>query len=246
MLTILTVTKKQPSGMKERLSSLFRRQNVTSEVRGSGGLSVLYVNCEVLRGYPDLKKAEALIPPSSRTVLCSKDISLKGTKLSRFESFELNKMLLKKQLSEDYSGTGGNLRAGLYDPEADQPSFLEPLIHCFREVTVVSSMPRFYEIESERIAGSTGAVVRVSNSLDALSPCDVIVCPGKINRPLPTVPSTKVYTICRPLVSIPGQIIYEYDMPVPEELQPLIPDGFDKMYFLSAVLATKVTVALPV
>ena len=175
---------------------------------------------------------------STKQILCDKQVSLKASKLERFHSNALTEKLMENfllgMLDKNSPLTDG-IKIGFYDPEAEFPSFAEKLLSYCSNLIVVSFMPKFYEIEANRILQHSGAVMTATNSLEQLSNCDMIIAPEKIKRPLPSHQNTVIFTVCEPSVHMPGIIITGYDVDIPEEYAPLKPDSVDTDYFLSGL-----------
>ena len=238
MLTVLNIEDKKPKNLVQAIKAIFRPYIINAEIRNAGGISVADISYIRKRGDIRFNKIYEYCIGSSKTILCDKNISLKGTPFRRFEGFELNKKLLENficDILENSETDPAQLSISYYDPDADSPAFAERLLKYSSKLTVVSNMPRFYENESDRLLNEYGVSMIVSNSLDRLYPCDILIAPCKIKRPLPSVPSTPVFTVHRPLVAVPGNIITGYDIEIPEKYKPLKPDSTDKDYFLSGL-----------
>ncbi len=237
-MTILTINKQIPEKLSGKLSSLFFPQKLTHTEQSFGSYTIHHVQCDLSRGYPDLKKLSRLLPVEENRILCDEDVSLLETPFSRFESVSLTRHMMQNFIKALVKKSNGSLReihTCFYDPQAEMPLFLDTLQHYFRHLTVVSDMPRFYENEAIRIADDSGAVIRVSNSPDALAGCQIVIAPSKINRPLPSVHSTIIFSTAKPLVSMPGTIISGYTAAVPDRYRSFMPEGIKTSYFLSGL-----------
>ena len=237
LLTILEVIDDKPEKLSDRIRSVFSPYSVISDVRNSGGVNVLTLKYYLRRGNVQGENLYKYCIGSSKKILCDKNISLKNSDLERFESNELNEKLLENFLLDLYSRNDlpEGIKTGFYDPEAEYPYFAESILQFCSDLTVITHMPKFYEIEAARVLKGTGAVMKVSNSLDSICSCNVLISPSKLKRPLPTHQNTVIFTVCNPIVHIPGIIINGYDIDIPEQYANLKPETIETDYFLSGL-----------
>ncbi len=238
MLVVLDIEKKYNKTMREKCKGFLHRYEMTKTIKKNGSYSVLEIHYRQNYGKIRFDRIYDLTIGESKTILCSKEISLKGTPFNRFESNEFNIQMMQNFLDKMLSQNGEDLsdiKISFFDPNAEYPSIAEKMVQYLPSLTVVSNMPRFYENESERIKETIGAEYRVSNSLSFLEQSDILVCPVKIKIPLPTTSDTLVFTVQKPIVPLNGIIVTEYCPSMPDWCTKLKPESTDEMYFLSAM-----------
>lgn len=239
MLTALTFAEERPRGIKEKIISVFRPYRINVSIHSTHTASLREIKYTRLRGKTILHAIEKECLPQ-RAVLCADGTDLEGSLLRKIRNSSLTVRWCESFVTEvlgQLAGIKNELKVAFYDPEAEQPSFAKKLLSYVPSLTVVTEMPKFYEIEAARIAAETGAVMIVSNNIETLFPCDLIIAPTRITTPLPCVPLTPIFTVERPCVSITGTIIDGYRAQLPERYRELCPEGIDECELMSALYA---------
>lgn len=238
MMTVLSIVKNEEMSRREKILSLIRPYKIRTEVRKSGKISVYHIEYRRRRGKIRFDKIYDSMIGKSKLILCDKNINLFNTPFRRFFSLSLNRQLMRNFIIDFLKQTEispDNLKISYYDPQAEYPSLVEELIAYTNDLTVVTEMPKFYENESDRITEKSGASVMVSNNVSRLYPCDILICPTMIRKPISAAASTLIFTVCRPAVTVSGNIIYKYIADWPDYLKELMPDGIDEDYFMSGL-----------
>ncbi len=238
MLTVLKITNEKKSGITGKLLSVFKPYQLKTELRRCDGVEVNYINYILRRGIIKYDKLYKCCIGKRKTILCDKEISLEGTRLKRFTGTIFKKIMLDNFVCDilkkaDIDPT--KIKISYYDPNAENPALAERLLSFCTNLTVVSDMPRFYENESERIAGNSGALFTVSNDISALCPCDILIAPTIIKKAMPTASSNIIFTVYPPTAPVPGNIITDYYCEFPEKYMPLIDNTLDGMYLLAGL-----------
>lgn len=238
MLVVLEVQKIYSKDLKHKIKSFFHPYSITKKIMSKGDVSVLNICYQQYHGGIRFNKIYDHTIGESKTILCSNDISLKDTPFTRFNRNEFNIKMMENFVCDvlrQCADRCENLKISFYDPDAEYPLFAEKILEYVPSITVVSNMPRFYENESERMMNKIGASYIVSNSLERLAPCDILICPSKIKVHLPTARDTLIFTSYKPLVSTSGIVVTGYYPEFPQKYQDLKPDCVDELYFLSAL-----------
>lgn len=238
MLTVLNIKNEKTTNINQKIHALLRPYKIETELRQCENIEVHYINYISRRGEIKFDKIYDCCIGKRKTVLCDSDISLDKSKLKRFTGIHFKKIMLENfvcSILDKSDIPPSDIRISYYDPLADNPAFAERLLGYSTRLTVVSDMPRFYENEAERIADKCGASVMVSNDLSALCPCDLLIAPIIIDKAIPTTHNDIIFTLSSPLAAVSGNIITEYYTEFPEKYSPLLPEGFDEMYFLSGL-----------
>ncbi len=248
MLVVLDVQKIYSKDLKQKVKSFFRPYKITKKIVSNGDISILNICYKQYRGGIKFNKIYDHTIGESKTILCSDDISLKATPFKRFDRNEFNIIMMENfvcDILKKCCDNSNDIKISFYDPEAEYPLFVEKLLKYTSNITVVSNMPRFYENESERLMNTIGASPIVSNSLERLSPCNILICPSKIKVRLPTNQDSLIFTSYKPLVSTKGIVITKYYPEFPVKYIEIKPDCTDELYFLSALytLCDKVNLA---
>ncbi len=238
MLIVLDVKREKSLTLSRRLRSLFQPYEITARVKKQNKVTVLYLCYHAYRGEIRYKKLYEYAVGAPKTILCSQELDLSRTPFRRFESNALDKCLMQNFVLHLLRETGRlsqPLRIAYYDPMAENPAYLGKLLQETSALTVVSSMPRFYERESERLMEQWGVPLLVTNTPEGLSNCDILIAPDTITRHLPLSERTLVFTTARPAVSLKGTVIYEYFPEFPYRYQRLRAQTVAEGYFLSAL-----------
>lgn len=238
MLVVLDVERRKNKSIGDKLYSLMKPCSIEKKIVKNNDISIFEIDYILNRGDINFKKLQKIMAGMPKEILCDESISLKNTPFTRFHSNALNRQMMKNFLSSLLSTdelSSQNLRISFYDPNGEYPSVAQELVKYTSCLTVVSNMPKFYENESDRLLSEMGASFVVSNSVERLSPCDILVCPEKIKIPLPTMCSSLIFTVQKPLVQVTGTVIYEYVPDFPIKYREIKPECIDDFYFLSAL-----------
>ena len=238
MITVLNVRKKNELGLRDRLLSVICPYRITEQTKRSDDICVYELTYLQRRGRIRYDKLYDRCRGKSKVILCSRELNLFNTPFKRFNSLSLKRELMKNYLFsvlkkcdiEPY-----RLHISFYDPNAEYPSFVQELLEYSSCITVVTDMPKFYENEAGRITAENGANIIVSDNISDLYPCDIIISPAVIRKPISAAASTLIFTTAYPTVTVAGNIICRYDITMPEKYRKLRPDSIDDMYFMSAL-----------
>lgn len=238
MLVVLDVRKDELNSFMQKLKAIFRPYEINADIITKNEIAVLHIRYKQKRGSIRFNKIYKYTVGAPKTVLCSNDLSLIDTTFTRFESDELNIQMMKNFICSALKTADippSELKISFFDPTAEYPLFAEKLLNFTSCLTVVSSMPKFYENESERHLNELGVSTIVSNSIEKLMPCDILICPSKIKVHLPTKTSSLIFTSHRPLVNVSGTVITGYVPEFPAEFREIKPECVNDFYFLSAL-----------
>ncbi len=233
-MTVLQI-KKTELNFWQKLLSPFKPYKIETHLRRAEGVTVFTIVYTIRRGRIRFDKIYDQCIGRSKLILCDSSLDLSGTPFRRFFSYALQRQLMKNYLCDMLSAADTPSRIAFYDPQAQCPAMAEALLPYIRTLTIVTDMPRFYENEANRISDGCGAVINVSNDPSSLCPCDILISPAVIQNHLPTTVSTQIYTIAPPAVSLSGHVICRYPVSLPAVYRPLLPEGMDEEYFMSAL-----------
>lgn len=239
MFIILDTKKRQNPKFSDQLFALFKPYIIEEKIIKNKDISFIYLKYILNRGNINLKKISHYAK-ISQNILCDKNLSLKNTNFKRFENNDFNRIMMKNFIftvlkSNELSQK--KLKISFYDPNAGYSEFAKELFQYTSNITIVSNMPKFYENESEKILNEIGSGFIVSNSLEKLTPCDLLICPEKIKIPLPTMTSSLIFTVQKPLVNVSGTVINDYPVELPVKYREIKPTNIENNYFLSALYA---------
>lgn len=238
MLVVLDIRKDELRSFMQKLKAVFRPCEICADIICKNEIAVLHIRYKQRRGGIRFNKIYKYTVGAPKTVLCDNDLSLVDTPFTRFESDELNICMMKNFICSALKAADippSELKISFFDPTAEYPLFAEKLLNYTSCLTVVSNMPRFYENESERHLNELGVSTIVSNSIEKLTPCDILICPSKIKAHLPTATSSLIFTSHRPLVNVSGTVITRYVPEFPVQFKEIKPECVDDFYFLSAL-----------
>ncbi len=238
MLTVLKITNDTNLGTGKKIISLFKPYQIKTELRKCDDVEVNYINYILRHGNIRFDKLYNCCIGKRKTILCDNKISLEGSRLKRFTGIIFKKIMLDNficSILEKANIPPTDIKISYYDPGAENPALAERLLSYCTNLTVVSDMPRFYENESERIAKTRGALFTVNNDVSALCPCDILIAPTIIKKPVPTSSNNIIFTVYPPASPVPGNIITDYFCDFPEKYISLTDDDIDDMYLLSAL-----------
>ncbi len=238
MLITLDVEDCRSGRFSRRLRSLFRPYELNARIKKQSKISVLQLRYKKYRGRIRFKKIYPYTIGCSKTILCSKDTDLSDTPFERFESNELTQKLMTNYvcgLLEHINESSGEIRTAYYDPDGEHPMIAQELLRHVPELTVVTNTPRFYEREADRLMDEYGMSLIVSNTIDALTDCQLLVSSTAVDITLPLPLDAVVFAPEPPSVSLRNTVIHSYEVVVPYKYRRLKPDGMDDIYFLSAL-----------
>ncbi len=238
MITALHIKSEQADTFPEKIKSFFVPYRIDTDIMRYENISLFNITYHRYRGAVRFDKIYEKCIGFNKVVLCDKNVNLFNTPFRRFESFSLQRCLMRNYLVSILSQADiypKNLKIAYFDPEAEYPSMLCGLLNYTSDITVVTDMPAFYENEAERITADTGAVIRVSTEIYDICCGDIIVAPDVIRKKIPTAESSIIFTVDRPAVSLSGNIICRYTADYPEELVSICPENTELWYFMSAL-----------
>ena len=238
MIVTLLVEKRRNKSLAQLISSLFVPFRIDARVKKQCHVSVLQIKYKLMRGKIEFGWFYPRLSGSDLMVLCDRDTDLSGTKLTRFESSDFNRAMM---LSFIRSMTFGNetelsgLRAAYFDPQGEHPDEAGYLAEILPDLTIVTDMPKYYEIFADSLLYEKGLALTVSNDYSLLSDRPLIVTSCAIDRELPLSSQSIVFSPEKPLVSAKYPVLWKFDVDVPEKYLRLKPDWIDDGYFLSAL-----------
>lgn len=233
MLTFLTVEKP-----KKRAIS-FLKNKVYVEEKEAQGIRVKYIRCVQRNKKIPWDKIKKLCGEEADRLLVSKELVLpEGSGLMRFESFALEERFCLNSAIEVLKiirSQRRKVKVAVYDPDGIIADGMEALLGFADSVTAVTRMTGIYSAEAERIMDERGAVLKVSKGLRALESAQLVVAPKKLRTLLPLSKQAVVLTVEKPQICQKCRVYSRYDFEFSEELESLIPQGFDKVYFASSL-----------
>ncbi len=237
-MTIVTIKTEKPSSLPEKIAFWLHPFRLETEIRQAEDIRLRIIR--YIQRHPPVRLdlIEKQMNAEEPVILCEKGLSLKDSSLKRFEGLKLNTCLLKNFVQEVLKELGEysrELTISFYDPMAEHADFAGELLAYTSNVKVITEQPRYYENESDKLLEEKGTSFIVSNSCSRIAPCDLLVAPVRIKRPLPTAPATPVFTISKPLVSTPGWVLTRYYPDFPEKWKKLLPLEMDLLYVLSGL-----------
>lgn len=238
MMTVLNIIKDENKGLVKKILSCIKPYKIDTEMKQYGDFSIYTIHYYQRKGKIRTDKIYDVMRGKNKVILCDKNINLFNTPFRRFTSNALKRKLMQNYLFDVLKKANIDpsvLRISYYDPDAEFPSLARALLDYTSNLTVVTDMPKFYENEAERIFASCGASVTVSNHIDHLYPCDILISPAVIRKPISAAASTLIFTVQRPTVTVTGNVICDYKINLSNEYQSIIPDYIDEDYFLSGL-----------
>ncbi len=237
MIVTLGIENKRPKELTKRLSTLFRPCRISARLRKQNRISVLQLKYELYRGKPDMKRLTPYLRNRDVEIVCSRENGYELAPYRRFECRDFARMMMLS-LARDVltrSGSAQELRAALCDPTGSCPHIAEALTDICHELTVVTNRPEFYGGVSDRLYEERGASLIVSDSIDALHDCDILLCCDAPDIHYPLRRDALVLSAEKPLVALANTVIYDYRVAVPYKYQRLRPGYIDEFSFLSAL-----------
>lgn len=238
MITALHIISEPENTFWGEIKSFFVPYRIDTDILRYEKISLFNVTYHRYRGAVRFDKIYEKCIGFNKVVLCDKNVNLFNTPFRRFESFSLQRCLMRNYLVSILSQADiypKNLKIAYFDPEAEYPSMLCDLLNYSSDITVVTDMPAFYENEAERITADTGAMIRVSAEISDVCSGDIIIAPDVIRKKLPTAESSVIFTVDRPAVSVSGNLICRYTADYPVELVSICPENTELWYFMSAM-----------
>ena len=240
LINVLTIRNEKDHSLKSRLLSLLRPYRIETQVKSIDDICIFDITYTRRRSKGSVRydRIYRLCAGKSKVILCSRDTEPVSTPLRRFESLSLQRCLMTNYICDILSKSGispAGLHISYYDPRGEYPGIAEKLLKYCSALTIVTDMPRFYENEAERISAGSDTDIIVSNEPDDIYPCDMIVAPEVIKRPISAALSTLVFTVGQPASTVTGNVIYKYNARLPERYKALMPEGIDEIYFMSGL-----------
>lgn len=233
MLTFLTVEK------PKKKSVFFLRNKVYALEKETQGIRVKYIRYVQRAGRIRWDKIRKLCSDESDRLLSPKELIFpKNSGLMRFESFGLRERLCLNasiEVLRIVRSQKRKIRVAVYDPEGIIADSAEMLLKYADRVAAVTGMTGIYSAEAQRIMDERGAVLTVSRNPGVLSTADLVVAPAVLREVLPLKKQAVLLTVGEPQVYQKCRVFFGYDFKVSEDLENLVPEGFEKMYFMSAL-----------
>ncbi len=238
MIAAIEVVDKRPKGPVKKLRSLFHPYELSARVKKQNKISILQLTYKQYRGAFRIERLVPYLRGCSRNLLCSKELDAELSPFRRFECCDFAEIMMLnfvKDILKKAEPFSRPLKIAYLDPMGNYPETAESLLEHTSELTVVTNVPRFYETVSDKLSEEKGASLIVSNTIDALSDCDILLCSEAVDIHLPLPADAIVFCVEKPCVSLKNTVVYEYCVPVPYKYQRLKPDHLDDFYFLSAL-----------
>ncbi len=238
MIVSLELDVQRKKDLFGKLYSLFHPYDITAKIRKQNKVSLLQLRCVSYRSKMNLHKLLPFLSGCSNQVLCSSELDLKDMPLQRFESSDLTVRLMMNfvcHVLDSADMSPREIRIGLYDPTAAFADLTDRLLPYTSRLTVVSDLPRYYEIKSDMLMDEFGIPLFVSAEASALSSCDIVIAPLSIRRPLPISSHTAVFSAERPALSLGYDVFFDYIVDVPYKYQRIQPESLGNLYYLSAL-----------
>ena len=233
MLTFLTVEKPKKRG------ALFLRNKVYVEEKEAQGIKVKHIRYIQKSKKIRWDKIKKFSLEESGRLLVSEELELpENSGLMRFESSALKERLCLNTATsvlETIKAQRCKVKVAVYDPDGLVVDSAEALLRFADTITIVTRMTGFYSAEAQRIMDERGAVLKVSRSTESLASAQLVVAPQVLIKELPLNKQAVVLTVAKPQVSQKCRVLSGYDFALSEETEALIPRGFDKVYFASAL-----------
>ena len=237
MIYTLNVERFRPRGLSDRISSIFSPCRLSARIKKHHHISVLQLRYTAMRGKIRFGMIYPYLKGSSGVVLCDESTDLSGSRLTRFESDDFSAVMmtsfLRAALKDNPNKSG--LRCAYYDPMGKRPEIAEQLLEFLPELTVVTEMPKYYEIFADSLMDEKGLSLTVSNDPQLLAERQLIVTSCAIDCELPISSVSLVFSPSKPLVPCRFTLLWDYHVEAPYKFMRLRPDGLDEMYFLSAL-----------
>lgn len=238
MIVSILVEKQRHKSIGQIISSLFIPFKIDTRVKKQHRVSVLQIRYKLMRGKIDFGWFYPCLSGKDLMVLCDKNTDLSGTRLTRFESSDFNRAMMIsfiRSMTESSEQVLSGLRTAYFDPTGEHPDEAEQLAEILPGITVVTDMPKYYEIFADSLMDEKGLVLTVSNDYSQLAERQLVVTSGAIDRNLPLSSQSIVFSPERPLISTKCAVLWDFAVEVPERYSRLKPDWIEDEYFLSAL-----------
>ena len=238
MIVTLGIKDKRPKKLSQKIRAVFRPCEIKARIKKQSRISVLQLSCELYRGKPDMKRLYPFLRGRGTDIVCAKDTDADLTPYRRFESRELSQMMMLsfvRDLLLRTDGAGQGFRIAVCDPMGVCPQIAEELLGICAGLTVVTNRPKFYQTVSEGLYEEKGASLIVSDTIDALRDCGIVLCCEAPDIHYPLSRDAVVFSAAKPLVALNNTVIYDYRVAVPYKYQRLRPEYLDEFTFLSAL-----------
>ena len=236
MITVLDIKDNPPHSLNNKIRSFFVPYSIKTNFNSGKMANVYTVSFIRNRGRIRFDKIYQSCIGKPKTILCNEGVLPENTLLKRFSDTEFQTIMMKNMLNSVLKKADRpGLRIAFYDPFAQFPSLIPVLLKYSHTITVISEMPRFYEIEAERITKETGASIIVNNDISCLATADILAAPCLIDKNIPTHSHEIIFTIQNPTSSCNGTVLFNYKLYIPSETICHIPDNIDESYFAGAL-----------
>ena len=236
MFTVLTVEdRRKAAGIGKVLSSLSGNSLYLS--RGEQGISYLRLvrRCEKINWRRIGRAANKI---GGKVVYTGGASVGEDAGFVPFEPYDLRQRLCSNMAIELLSimeDVPRRLRVGIYDPAGDFTDLPGFLLRYTDNLCVVTKNCGIYSTLAQTIIDETGAVLRVSRSVSALSDCGLIISPVVIRERFTPLSSAVVLTSCKPKIYLPCSVYYRYSLRLPKEAARLCPEDVDSEVFGGAL-----------
>lgn len=238
MIITLEIQDKRPKKLLQKLKAVFRPCEINARIKKQNKISVLQLTYKLYRGRPDMKKLAPFLVGCGDTIVCSKNCNINIAPYKRFENGSFAQVMMLNFVKDILARTDISplrIKIAYYDPMGRYPYTAEALLEYCPGLTVVTNTPKFYETFSERLSEESGCSLIVSNTIDSLRDCDILLCSEAPDIHFPLSDDTIVFYASQPQIKQNGTSVYEYKTAVPYKYQRVRPEYIDEFSFLSAL-----------
>lgn len=239
MITVLTVEDCRPKHWYEHILSLFLPQSIDCRFVEKMSVQVLYINVKRRKGKLPWRRISKIAGSNKCKILCDESISIPSKYgIKRFNDKGLSYKLCRNALFFSLRESNVNptqLKISIYDPDGMHPDIVQYFLPFTSQLKVVTNKAQLYKEELDRLMNEHGASVFLSNNIQCLYPCNVIIALDRIATPLGSKRNTVIFTTDKPAVPIKGIIYHNYEISHNNVYNSLKPRLMNQEYFLSAL-----------
>lgn len=238
MITMLTIDEpNKDSTLKEKI--IFKLSNpITVKNISYNNLEIKYILAKKRKNKICWNKICKLINPET-TFLCPDTISFpENSTFSRYEPTNINKILCKNaalNIIKTAKVPENKLLVSILDPFGCHSELVNNIVPYLNQIKVITKNIEFYSKESEILMDKYGVSILVSDSMNWITPCHVLIAPDKINEPINLSKDCITFTGFRPTISLNGTIFCDYKIKYIPKLSNLIPNDINIKNFLEAL-----------
>ena len=238
MFTVLSIERWEQKGLL-KFAGRFLMNSVKNRVAYSGTFKVRYLDYVARNGRINWKKICRRIAKAGVPVVYSGKYEVPASCcFSPFVPVELRQRLCSNMALEVLDIMGDipkGLKVGFYDPAGDFADFVPYLLKFTDNPVVVTKNTKLYSVLAREIIYETGAVLRPSRNISALSGCGFIIAPSVIKEKFTPMSTAVILTSLKPKVYLPCPVYYRYSFRLSKELDGLRPQDTDAEAFGGAL-----------